>query len=151
MLYRYTLSRTWGSGPAISFLLLNPSTATEVENDDTLNKCQSRAIRMNYGQMHVVNLFPYRSTDPAKLLQVDPLGDESEANQVIIEAVKLSNMTICGWGANILAQARALEVIKLLRAHRIEKKLYCLARNKDGSPRHPLYIGPKNDPMRFFE
>ncbi|WP_228519762.1 DUF1643 domain-containing protein [Methylophilus sp. QUAN] len=151
MVYRYTLSRSWTKGPALTFLMLNPSTATEAENDPTIERCQRRAIAMRFGQLHIVNLFPLRSTDPAGLLKTDPIGDLTEANKSIIEAVKLSDMTICAWGNHQAAKSRSWDVIKLLRAESLEKKLYCLARNKDGSPKHPLYVSAATQPIKFFE
>jgi hypothetical protein len=41
--YRYLLTRVWGSGPKALFVMLNPSTATEVQNDPTVERCERRA------------------------------------------------------------------------------------------------------------
>jgi hypothetical protein len=39
--YRYTLTRVWdGGGPRAAFVMLNPSTATEVQNDPTVERCE---------------------------------------------------------------------------------------------------------------
>ena len=47
--YRYWLRRDWDASlPAIAFLMLNPSTADEVVNDPTIERCQRRAIAMGY-------------------------------------------------------------------------------------------------------
>ena len=42
--YRYALTRTWDeSGKRALFVMLNPSTATEVQNDPTVERCERRA------------------------------------------------------------------------------------------------------------
>ncbi|MCB2110163.1 MAG: DUF1643 domain-containing protein, partial [Rhodobacteraceae bacterium] len=37
--YRYLLSRRWGPGGMLLYVLLNPSTATEAANDPTIERC----------------------------------------------------------------------------------------------------------------
>ena len=38
--YRYMLTRTWDpGGDKALFIMLNPSTATEVQNDPTVERC----------------------------------------------------------------------------------------------------------------
>ena len=42
--YRYDLTRVWDSrGKRVAFIMLNPSTATEVQNDPTVERCERRA------------------------------------------------------------------------------------------------------------
>ena len=48
------------SGNAITFLMLNPSTADEFTNDRTVAKCQKMAQRWGFSQLWVVNLSPYQ-------------------------------------------------------------------------------------------
>jgi hypothetical protein len=63
--YRYRLWRDWdATKPALTFVMLNPSTADEVTNDATIERCQRRAIEGGFGRLNVVNIFAYRSTDP---------------------------------------------------------------------------------------
>ena len=43
--YRYTLTRTWGDiGKHALFIMLNPSKATEIQNDPTVERCERRAV-----------------------------------------------------------------------------------------------------------
>jgi len=140
--YRYLLCRTWDeSKPAICYLMLNPSTADEKVNDNTIERCQRRATSMGYGTLIIVNIFPYRLTDSRQLNKVQDLyGDRELANLEIVYAVAKADMTICGWGNHKLAGSRAREIMALLDQHKLLHKIHCLKQNSDGSPAHPLYI-----------
>lgn len=150
--YRYWLRRDWDTSlGAISFLMLNPSTANEVDNDPTIERCQRRAISMGYGTMIIVNLFPFRMTDSTLLNTVDNLlGDVHEANSSILRAVEMSKSTVCGWGKHPLAVPRAKSVMSLLTAANLQNKVMCLQLNADGSPQHPLYIAYAKQPVPFL-
>lgn len=72
--YRYRLWRYWDrSKPPLCFLMLNPSTADDLSNDPTVERCQRRALAMGFGGLEVVNIFAFRSTDPAALYSL-PVG-----------------------------------------------------------------------------
>jgi hypothetical protein len=74
--YRYSLFRVWNPKfPSVMFVGLNPSTADEQEDDPTVRRCVGFARKWNFGGLILVNLFAYRSTDPAGLLEAeDPVG-----------------------------------------------------------------------------
>lgn len=149
--YRYWLRRDWdASKDTISFLMLNPSTANEVDNDPTIERCQRRAIAMGFGSMIIVNLFPFRMTDSTLLNTIDDLlGDAAEANDCILRAVQASSMTVCGWGKHPLAVLRAQTVLSLLKNANLQYKVKCLQLNADQSPQHPLYIAYAKQPIPF--
>jgi hypothetical protein len=149
--YRYWLRRDWDLTKApISFLLLNPSTADEMVNDPTIERCQRRAITMGFGSMIIVNLFPFRMTDSKQLNTVDNLlGDATEADGAILRAVDLAEMTVCGWGKHALAAARAQHIMALTTQAGLQNKLMCLQLNADNSPQHPLYIGYSKQPVPY--
>ena len=149
--YRYWLRRDWdASKPAISFLMLNPSTANEIDNDPTIERCQRRAITMGYGSMIIVNLFPFRMTDSRLLNTVDNLlGDIAEADGYILRAVQLSDMTVCGWGKHSLAASRGRNIAAMLTQANLQNKVMCLQLNADKSPQHPLYIAYAKQPVPF--
>ena len=47
--YRYSLSRVWdAAGKHVCFVMLNPSTATEVQNDPTVERCERRARALGF-------------------------------------------------------------------------------------------------------
>ncbi len=79
--YRYLLWRYWDlSKPPLTFIMLKPSTAGAVHNDDaTVQRCEQRAASGGYGGLRVANLFALRSTDPAALYTTDdPIGPEND-------------------------------------------------------------------------
>lgn len=139
--YRYRLWRIWTpEAPVVAFVMLNPSTADEILNDPTVERCERRARRMGYGGVIVTNAFALRSTQPEELYRVtDPVGPENDG--AIAWAAQQADLVVCGWGKHCDAVApgrgaRILDVIS--RAGRVP---HALKRNLDGSPQHPLYIG----------
>ena len=63
--YRYSLTRVWdNAAPRVMFVMLNPSTATEVQNDPTVERCERRARVLGFGGFRVTNIFAWRATDP---------------------------------------------------------------------------------------
>lgn len=136
--YRYTLWRTWDTKrPAATFCMLNPSTADEMENDPTVERCQRRVHGLGYGGLRVANIFAYRSTDPRALYAIeDPVGPDNDA--AILEMVKGSGLVICGWGGHGKLLGRGHRVLRLLLDVGVEAN--CLAQNTDGQPGHPLYL-----------
>ena len=150
--FRYWLRRDWDLSKApISFLMLNPSAADEMVNDPTIERCQRRAISMGFGSMIIVNLFPYRMTASKLLNTIDNLlSDSNEADNAILRAVELSQMTVCGWGKHPLAAPRAQHIMALLKLAGLHNKVMCLQLNADNSPQHPLYIGYAKQPVPFL-
>lgn len=64
--YRYTLWREWIGGEGfVQFIGLNPSTATDTEDDPTIRRCINYAKSWGYGGMCMTNLFAYRATLPS--------------------------------------------------------------------------------------
>ncbi len=74
--YRYQLTRVWNApGPRVLFVMLNPSTATEAQNDPTVERCERRARALGFGAFQVVNIFAFRATDPRVMRAAsDPVG-----------------------------------------------------------------------------
>lgn len=149
--FRFRLKRTWDAAlKSITYLMLNPSTADEMVNDPTIERCQRRAFEYGYGEMKIVNLFPIRMTD-SKLLKTvaDLYGDLSEANLAILDAVDSSDVTVCGWGSHPLAIERAKDVFELIGKAGLSHKLKALTINGDGNPKHPLYIAYDKLPFPY--
>jgi hypothetical protein len=143
--YRYALTRVWDvSAPRAVFVMLNPSTATEVQNDPTVERCERRARALGFGGFRVVNIFAYRATDPRLMrAQADPVGPGNDA--ALVEAAAWGDQIICAWGNHGAHLGRGAAAEALLRAQ--GKPLFHLSLTKEGVPKHPLYIGYAVQPM----
>lgn len=144
--YRFKLWREWSDEPMVNFLMLNPSTATERDNDPTVERCQRRAERWGYGGLIVTNIFAFRSTDPRGLKIDDPIGSGNDA--AILEAATESRLIVCAWGTHGVLHDRGNAVLELLRKQkRIKDKLRALKVGKSGYPMHPLYLPYELEPV----
>jgi hypothetical protein len=121
--------------------MLNPSTADENENDPTIERCQRRAVRLGYGRIDVVNLFALRSTDPRALyVEPDPVGPLNF--EAIVDVAKACEFLVCAWGTHGSHCGMGDNIETRMRQF-YPHKLRVLGLNKDGSPKHPLYL--RND------
>lgn len=149
MAYRYRLTRVWApQGRRALFVMLNPSTATEVQNDPTVERCERRARALGFGGFAVANIFAYRATDPRVMrAQADPVGPANDA--VITEMARdWADMILCGWGSHGAHLNRGAAVTELLRA--TGAALYHLGLTQAGAPKHPLYIGYAQQPALWL-
>lgn len=147
--YRYDLLRIWQDDDEniISFIGLNPSTADEVVNDPTVFRCQKRAKSLAFSGMHMLNIFAYRDTDPKGMKKaLDPIGQDND--NTLIEVCKRSVKIVCCWGNHGVYLERSSHVRKLLTP--FADKIYCLGLNKNGEPKHPLYLSDAT-PLLVFE
>lgn len=141
--YRYLLTRVWdGALPRALFVMLNPSTATEVQNDPTVERCERRARALGFGAFRVTNIFAFRATDPRAMRAVaDPVGPDNDA--AIRESVDWAggpaDRIICAWGTHGAHLGRGAAVAQLLRES--GRDLHHLGLTAAGAPKHPLYIG----------
>lgn len=144
--YRYHLWRAWSDAPRAVFLMLNPSTADETVNDPTVERCERRARNGGYGGLVVVNLFALRSTDPAALYEhADPVGPDNDEH--IAKSCQNAGIVVCAWGTHGKHAKRADYVRSLL--YYFDVVTHCLGENKDGSPKHPLYVGYAVEPHEW--
>jgi hypothetical protein len=142
--YRYSLTRVWdATGSLVQFVMLNPSTATEIQNDPTVERCERRARALGHGGFRVTNIFAWRDTDPRKMRAAkDPIGDENDS--AICAGAAWADVTICGWGTHGEHRDRGADVERLLRAS--GANLLHLGLTKAGHPKHPLYISYTQQP-----
>jgi len=131
--YRYALWRRWATGPQVLFVMLNPSTADQRNDDPTIRRCIGFAARWGFGALAVGNLFAYRTPSPRVLRRVPhPVG---RANDRWLERLAAeSGRVVAAWGNEGAWLGRDAEVRDLLGP------LYALALTRRGQPRHPLYL-----------
>ncbi|KUJ78837.1 DUF1643 domain-containing protein [Ruegeria profundi] len=142
--YRYSLTRIWDpAGRKALFVMLNPSTATEVQNDPTVERCERRARALGFGAFQVTNIFAWRDTDPRKMrAAADPVGPENDA--AILGGADWADQVIAAWGTHGAHLERGPAVETLLRGTGLP--LFHLGLTKEGHPKHPLYIAYTQQP-----
>jgi hypothetical protein len=136
--WRYLLTRVWNPGGSRAmFVMLNPSTATEVQNDPTVERCERRARALGFGAFRVTNIFAYRATDPRVMkAAVDPVGPANDS--AIVDSMGWADRIICAWGTHGAHLGRGAQVTAMLRA--AGAPLWHLGLTAAGHPTHPLYI-----------
>ena len=135
-LYRYTLERVWDADlPTCVFILLNPSTATELIDDPTNRRGMGFARKWGCGTCVFVNLFAFRTPKPKEMKAAEnPAGILND--QWIRHWARKADILVAAWGTHGAHQGRDQQVLKLLMPH----KIMCLGKTKAGHPGHPLYL-----------
>ncbi|MGT2943235.1 DUF1643 domain-containing protein [Streptococcus constellatus] len=144
-IYRYKLSRTWDSTkPTILFIGLNPSIADENIDDQTITRCINFAKDWGYGTLLMANLFAFRSTYPKDIYLIDdPIGKDNDNDHYLLECVTQSDLIVACWGNNGTYMNREKVITELV------PNLYCLQKNKNGTPHHPLRPPRNIHPVPF--
>lgn len=142
--HRYLLVRRWAAGPpTVVFVMLNPSTADEMVNDQTISRCMGYAVREGAHALEVVNLFAYQATNPAVLATAaNPAGEHND--RFIREHALPGRLVIAAWGAHSGHAARAERVTSMLTGAGVD--LWCLGLTMAGHPRHPSRLA-KTEPL----
>ncbi|RJE86434.1 DUF1643 domain-containing protein [Paracoccus onubensis] len=145
--YRYSLTREWGPGDRLLYVMLNPSRADERQNDPTVERCERRARAMGFDAFRVANIFAWRATRPEELKRAaDPVGPENDA--VLLEGAAWADRVLCAWGAHGAHLGRGAKVERLLRQN--GGCLWHLGLTKDRAPRHPLYVAYARFPVPWL-
>lgn len=127
----------------VLFIMLNPSTASEEQNDPTIEKLMKFSRRWGYDRLVVGNLFAYRETDSTKLASLasarDIVGPDNNAH--IDRLVEESHRVVCAWGKQGTILGRGDAVRRYLGPRLADRgqELWCFKKNLDNSPVHPLY------------
>lgn len=142
--YRYSLSRVWDANARrVMFVMLNPSTADELQNDPTVERCEQRARRLGYGAFRVTNIFAFRATDPRNMrTQADPQGPDNV--QTLDAGAAWADDIIAAWGTH--GEHRNQGPVAAMMLARTGVPLYHLGLTKHGHPRHPLYLPYSQQP-----
>lgn len=154
--YRYALWRRWRgtvNAEQVMFIGLNPSTADETEDDNTIRRCIRFAKDWGYCGIVMTNAYGFRATLPKCMkegkhtpdslsITDDPIGPRN--TEVLIEQSKNVGLIIAAWGVHC-EPAREQGVCSA-----IGLPIHCLGKTKDGRPRHPLYLKADTKPRLFW-
>lgn len=139
--YRYRLERFLGEGPVVAFILMNPSTATEYKDDQTVLMVQTVCKRFNIGRAIIGNLYAYRTKSVVNLKsQADPIGPNNDMH--LRQIAKDADQVIVAWGSPSKVpenmRKRWRDVVGIL--DEVGKPLYCLQHIANSHPRHPQIL-----------
>jgi hypothetical protein len=151
--YRWTLTRDWGDGKRICWVMLNPSTADHNVDDQTILRCIHFTRFWGYSGFTVVNLYPYRSPSPAKCKAW--ATDARLANSVkkalrqnaavVVEHSRDASMVIAAWGGNVWDPEWRESIVESLLTGACSE-IYCLETTDGGAPKHPMARGKHRVP-----
>ncbi len=142
--YRYTLWRHFDdlfprdeTGRFVAFVGLNPSTADETKDDNTIRRCIQFSKDWGFGVFCMLNLFAWRATDPDMMKAAqEPIGPLNDG--VLMDIGTKAALVICAWGNDGEYMSRGSIVLTMLRACNVN--LACLGITSKREPRHPLYL-----------
>lgn len=144
--YRFRLDRCWEIGrPWATFLMLNPSTADAEVDDPTIRRCIAFCRSWGLGGLTVVNLYPYRSSDPRACREwAGRAGGNRSASQALESNLRciqvaggaVSRIFIAAWGAGAWDRDHVR-----LAADLVAAPILCLGETREGAPKHPLARG----------
>jgi hypothetical protein len=133
----------------ILFIGMNPSTADATVDDPTCAREWNFARREGFEAMIKCNVGDYRATDPKALL-APGIEAVSPANlPAVLQAARGAEKVVLAHGklGKALAPA-ARELTTALLAS--GTNLWCFGTNKDGSPKHPLYLSLAAPLVRYI-
>jgi hypothetical protein len=122
---------------------LNPSTADEISDDNTVRRCINFSKDWGYGGFCMTNIFAFRATDPRDMkAQEDPVGPDND--KWLLSVYKDAGLVVAAWGTHGGFLERDKQVLKLLG------QIQCLGVNQDRSPKHPLYLKKNCEPKPYM-
>lgn len=132
--YRYALWRIWDENkPMVMFIGLNPSTANEHTDDATIRRVQSFARQWGFGGVYMCNCFAFISTNPDDLKD---FGNTAQNDFWLYQCEKKCSQITFAWGNFDIVK----EVGRDVELTAMFPNSKALIKNKNGSPRHPLYV-----------
>ena len=127
---RFSLSRIWDSKkPKALYIMLNPSYADDESDDPTIRRLIFFSKKFKFGGFYVTNLFTQITPYP-KELNLDN-NSKKKNLKIVSELIKKSDLIVYAWG-NLVSEPMQLRKL-------IESPL-CFGINKNGTPKHPLYL-----------
>jgi len=155
---RWTLTRKWGAGPTACVIGHNPSMADGIKDDPTSRWWNAWFQRFGFGGYVAVNLYPWRSANPADVYaRVDGIdrGDWAARDDLyyhnmstIADAAKMDceQVFVC-WGAIARQREWIDHVIEEIQSGVAPwPDLWCWGKTASGAPKHPMARGAHRIP-----
>lgn len=143
--HRFLLWRYWDDRPRMLFIGLNPSTASELQDDPTIRRLIGFARDWGYGGLYACNLFSQVTPYPEEL---KPETSSHPADILVLEtAIYLTTLSVCGWGDGVKKAAYGYARANTVQAMLV--KPMCFGLTKSENPRHPLYLPKDSKPEAF--
>lgn len=151
----YVVSHLGTSPRRVAFLMLNPSTATAFADDPTIRRGIAFARSWGADIYEAGNIHPLRATDPQVLYKVSKMSKmdisnglaDPENDRQILAMARSAWKVIAAWGTHGALERRGDQVRQMMADAGVT--LYHLGLNKDGSPKHPLYIRGGTEPQEW--
>ena len=110
---------------------LNPSTANENTDDPTIRRLKSIMRYNGFGGFYMLNLFTYITAYSSELIKYE--NRSVFADGYLRKYSDKCEKIIFAWGNFKEAEERGREVMNMFDG-------YVFGLNKNGSPKHPLYL-----------
>lgn len=150
---RWSLTRAWGSGPAIAWFGLNPSNADGERDDPTMWREIGFSFRWGYGSLVKFNIEPFVSSKPAEMRRMiadtrsafTGRHENAEYIRAFLRAAPDTTL-VAAWGAGVDYQRAAEFISSLFWDWHDWPKWFCLGLTSGGSPIHTLARGKHRVP-----
>jgi len=150
--WRRSLVRDWtppGQAPrAILWVGMNPSTADAQVDDPTCAREQGFSRAWGFTRYLKGNALDWRATFPGDIPLDPALACTPEGHRALERMAQEAEIIVAGWGKlppKLAHLSRGAADVLLASG----KPIFCLGRNGDGSPKHPLYL-KKTTPLIPF-
>lgn len=159
-LFRFSLSCYWEFGRPLAWLMLNPATATHVEDDLTFRRVRHFTKLWGFGGFTIVNVIPFRTACPWQMWKwFDSVRDDDLAlirnldTIRTIASIARLRVVAFGCGADRADHPRrrqwltaAVTAFTTETHHACDQRPHCLATTQGGWPTHPMARGKTRIP-----
>lgn len=146
--YRYTLTKIWDHTRFKGVVIgINPSRATHLKGDNTATNVMNYLIDQNFGEMTIVNLFPYRCIKPDDLKKRDTQYDVINL-KYIGEVCEKADMILVIWGYESKYIEQKKKVEGLLTPYK--EKVKCFSDSKGNKPQHLRIMSDSWECVSYF-
>lgn len=141
--HRFWLYRCWEEKEddfmELMLIGLNPSTANADNDDPTIRRIIGLAKSNGYDAILMTNLFSFITAYPSEL----DYQTIDELNLQVLKANGSSAADVCFCWGNFDVKGKEKPIIEMF------PNALCFGKNKNGSPKHPLYLKADTELVKF--